>query len=554
MASHDLVEHLLALPDVKAQKRFLKERASLLDDQVADALKERADQFLRADVQRSLKIAELLFHMGQVTGHLPYHALGLLVEANACSIGGLGEYQRAVALHDEAAEIYQTQGCLVSQAKAQVGKVFSLALLGRYDEAQETGRWASRILEERCQWRSLVTLTMNLAIVHGRQREDAKALAQFDRARVLCRQMGSDGISILQLVEHNRAIVLRNLGRFEASIQASRASWELADQLGYKAEMGRAQEGLAFTYLVLGRYNEALELLGQARNISLSDGRQSNVIIADLFISYCLLQLRRFADVLDKCRQVRNLCAEMGRRREVAEATLNEAVAYAGLQRYTEALASLAEARHLFETEGNLVWVTRTDLETATLLHHQSQFEESLATAQACAGVFQAHDLPVQEAQAYLIAARAAAALNQCDRAYRLVTQALAVGLDKDLPSLVYPCHHLLGSLAQERGEPQRALAEYDRAIHELERLRGRLMVEFRAGFLEDKQIVYEDMVALCLDLEQPFRGLEYAERAKSRALLDLLAYRLDLSIQTRDVKDNHLVVAMTWATVSRRL
>jgi tetratricopeptide (TPR) repeat protein len=111
-------------------------------------------------------------------------------------------------------------------------------------------------------------------------------------------------------------IVLRNLGRFEASIQASRAAWELTDQLGHKAEMGRVQEDLAFTYLVLGRYNEALELLDQARDIFLSDGRPSDAIIVELVISYCLLQLRRFTDVLDKCRQVRNLFTEIGRRRD----------------------------------------------------------------------------------------------------------------------------------------------------------------------------------------------------------------------------------------------
>ena len=70
-------------------------------------------------------------------------------------------------------------------------------------------------------------------------------------------------------------------------------------------------------------------------------------------------------------------------------------------------------------------------------------------------------------------------------------------------------------------------------------------MVEFRAGFLEDKQMVYEDMVALCLELGEPLRALEYAERAKSRALLDLLAYRLDLRVQARQPDDQQMVEAL---------
>lgn len=542
MISPDLVERLLALPDIETQKRFLEEHASLLDDEVASALKEQATQLLRSDIQQSQNVTSILLYLAELTGQPLHRALGVLAEANACSIGGLGEYQRAVELYDEAAEIYRAQGCLVEQARAQIGKVFSLAFLGRYGEAVEAGRWAREVLEENQQWRPLVNLTLNLAVVHGRQREDTKALAEFDRARALCGRLGTDGSALLQLVEHNRAIVLRNLGRFDASIQASQAAGELAEWLGHKAELGRVREDLAFTYLLLGRYNEALELLDQARDVFLSDGRQSDAIAVELVITNCLLQLRRFDDVLDKCNRLRDLFAEQGTHREVADATLNEAVACAGLHRYAEALESLAEARLLFEREGNQIRVACTDLEVAAVLYYQSRFEESLVAAQACVTVFGAHDLPVLEAQAHLIAARSMAALNRHDQARDLLSKPLAVAESKGLPSLMYQCRHVLGAIAEAQGNLEGARVEYDQAIEELERLRGRLMIEFRAGFLEDKQAVYEDMVLLCLDLGQPLQGLEYAERAKSRALLDLLTYRLDLSIQARDEQDSHLV------------
>ena len=304
MTPQELVERLLQLPDVEDQKRFLAEHPSLLGDPTAHALKEQANRSLYTAVQHLLEIAVLLFYVAELTGNPLHRALGLLVEANACSVGGLGEHQRAVELYDEAVEIYQAHDLLVEQAKTQVGKVYSLAMLGRYSDALETGHWASQVLEEHCQWRPLVNLTMNLAVAHGRQREDAKALAQFDRARTLCDELGPDRAPLLQLVEHNRAVVLRNLGRYEASIQASYATWKLADQLGRKNEIGRVQQALAFTYLLQGRYNEALEFLDRARDIFLSDGRHSDAVLVELFISNCLLQLRRFHEVLDKCRQL----------------------------------------------------------------------------------------------------------------------------------------------------------------------------------------------------------------------------------------------------------
>jgi CHAT domain-containing protein len=542
MASHGLIGSLLALPDVAAQRRFLEEHISLLDDQVASALKERADQFLRADLQRSLETADLLLYLAELTDNPLHQALGLLAEANARCLGGLGEYQRALDLYDEAAGIYQANGCLAEQARSQIGKLYALAFLGRYAEALETGGWASEVLEAHGQWHPLATLTLNLGLIHGRMGDDTKALALFDRAWELYRQLGPEGEPFLPWADQNRAIVLRNLGQFEASIQAGQRAREMLTRSGQSAEAARAQQNLAVTYFVLGRYNEALKLLDQVREVFLADGRQRDAILVELFISDCLLQLRRFKDVLDKCRQVRSLFTELGTRFEVAQALLNEAVAHAGLSHYAEALASFAEARHLFAEEGNRVWVARTDLETAAVMHRQSRFEESLAAAEKCASVFRACGLPVREAQANLIAARAAGSLNQHDQALRLVTETLALIESRDIPPLMYQSHYLLGALAETEGDRQKALTEYDRAIQELERLRGRLMVEFWADFLEDKQVVYEDMVSLCLDLGQPLQGLEYAERAKSRALLNLLAYRLDLSIQARGAADRPLV------------
>jgi CHAT domain-containing protein len=89
------------------------------------------------------------------------------------------------------------------------------------------------------------------------------------------------------------------------------------------------------------------------------------------------------------------------------------------------------------------------------------------------------------------------------------------------------------------------AQAAYDRAIQELERLRGNMMIEFRADFLADKQTVYEDMVDLCLAQQAPDAGFAYAERAKSRALLDLLAHRVDLRIQPKDERDHQAIAQL---------
>lgn len=542
MNSEELIERLEEQRKADFQRRLLEENVSLLDDRVAQCLKNQADRLLREDVGRSLETAGLLVDLGDLIGNPCYRALGLLAEANARCIGGLGEYRQAVDLYNEAADLYQQQGQVLEQARSQIGKVYALAFLGRYTEALQIGDWARGILEAHEEWERLAGLTVNLGMIQGRVGEDERALALFNHAYSLYSRLVEEGEPYLPWVDQNRSIVLRNLGHFKASIQASQRAWQALSDQGQKVEAARARQNLAVTHFVLGRHNEALRLLDEVRDVFWGDGRHRDVILVDLLVTDCLLQLRRFADVLERCHQIAHTFTELGAPFEVGQALLNQAVAYVGLHRHAEAIGSLAAARSLFEQEGNLVWQACTDLETATVLCQERRFAEGLELGRACADVFRDHNLPIRAAQGDLIAARAAAALQQVDQAHCLAKDALAVAESHDVPSLTHQGHHLLGGLALARGDRPGALAHYEQAIQEFERLRGQLMVEHRIDFVQDKQLVYEDAVCLCLDLDLPEKASRFAERSKSRALHDLLAYRLDLGIRARDSADLPLV------------
>lgn len=511
---------------------------------LAQALKGQADAFLRADIQRCLEAARLLLYLAQLSGDATHRALGLLAEANARAIG-LSEYQASIALYDEAEQIYAQSGRRVEQAQAMIGKVWPLAALGRYDDALETGNWATGVLAEAQSWLALGKLKSNLAAIHGRMGQDREALAMLDRARDTYLKLDEGGRPYLARVQINRAIVLRNLGRFEASLQAGQTALALLPPQEQRIDRARAQQSLAITYFLMGNYNEALRLLDEVRAVFLDDGRRRDAILVELFISDCLLQLRRFHDVLAKCAQVRRLFQDLGTRFEVAQAVLNEAVAFAGLEQYAEADGSMQEARHLFDAEGNEVWLAFVDLEQATIALRRQDHEQARRLALRCAAAFAEHALAVPEGQARLVAARAAAALDCAAEARREVRASLQVGQTHGVPLLVYQAHYLLGGLAEREADAGGARESYDAAIHALEQLRGRMMVEFRADFLQDKDVVYEDMVQLCLQLQRVEEGLDYAERAKSRALLDLLAYRLDVSVQARRKEDEPLVAEL---------
>lgn len=538
LPSAAVVDCLLALPARRDQRAFLHAHAGQFDEPAAQLLKQQADRLTRSDVQAALHLGQLLIDLA-VQAKLPVaRALGLTTEANALSVGGLGEYYRAVVCYEEAATIYASLDRPVDRAKVLAGKIHALAALGRYTEALADGQWAAQILQAHAQWSTLAGLNWNLAIIYGRQGDDMGALAKFDQIRDFYQELGQEGEWCLPMVEQNRAIVLRNLGQFAASIRASQRASQLFAQLGQTAELARTQQNLAVTYLVLGRYNDALQLLDQASRVFLGDGRHADALVVELYVTDCLLHLRRFAEVLEKCQAMWARFAENGTQLEIGQVRLHEGVAFAGLQRYPEALGALDAAYACFQQEENAVWGAAVDLERAAILLQQGHAAASLAVSRNCIEIFQVHELPVRRAQASILAARAALALPDEACVRELLQQVFSISDCNDIPTLAYHGYHLLGDLCKQMGDDEQAQRAYDRAIQELERLRGNLMVEFRADFLADKQAVYEDMVDLCLTRHELAQGFAYAERAKSRALLDLVAHRVDLRIQVKDARD----------------
>jgi CHAT domain-containing protein len=541
--AQELFISLLAHGNSQAQRHFLDAHYIEMDmNELASQLKAQSDQWLRSDIQRCLEICALLHHLAELSGNPHHEALGLLAEANARGLG-LGEYEQAIQLYDQAADIYRENGDERAQASSQAGKIGALRFLGRYDEALEAGNWATQVLAREQAWSALARVVANLAIIYYQLGDDEQALAAFERAQRLYQQAGQADSPGWLRAEFNRAIVLRNLGKFDASIQSSKLAFEKLNLLKQPVEAARAHQNLALTYFVLGRYNEALEILDQVQAVFLDDNRQRDAILTELFISDCLLQLRRYPDVLGKCKQVRQAFNQLGTRFEVGLAVLDEAVAYAGMKRLDEALVSLQEARRIFVEQGTPSWVEMVDLEIAALYLRKGQFEAGYQAALACTRLFE--NQPVKRAQANLIAAKARLASGCPDEVEALVKQALQGEEVNNLPALTYVAHAVLGKLAEEKGEYRQALDEYEFAIQSLEILRGRMMVEFRADFLEDKQSLYEDVVSLYIDLGYPQQALQHAERAKSRALLELIAYRLDLGLAVLDSDDKVLAAEL---------
>lgn len=245
MTEAELVEQLLTLPDVATQKHFLEEHKLLLNDEVVRLLDLQVAHFLRADIRRTFEIADLICYMGELTNNPLYIAGSRVNEADARGIG-LGEYELAIACYDEAAAIYEAHGS-PRYAWALIGKVVALSFIGRYEEALELGYKITPVLEAQGWLRSLAIVSMNMGNVYSRRGEDFEALAMYDRAADFYRQLGKEKTTDWALIQINRAVAMRNLGRVDASIEICKLGIDTLLQLDEKVEAARGQQALALT-------------------------------------------------------------------------------------------------------------------------------------------------------------------------------------------------------------------------------------------------------------------------------------------------------------------
>ncbi len=550
------VHRLLALPTQAAQQQFLRSHHVNFDASALGLLKAEADRLLRTETTASLRISSLICELGAIQSAPSVIALGLVIAANVDCAGGQGEYTRAVATYEQAVALYAVQGEWLAAGRALVGKLFALAALGRYAEALAVGDRAGQIFTIHDAPAELAGLQWNLAILQGQQGNDRTALYHFDQARAYYLAIGSAGEALLPLVEQNRAVVLRNLGEFEASIAASQQAERVFMAQGQPLEAARAQQNLGHTYLIVGRYHDALTLLEAAGRTFTQAERHADAMVVELHVTSCLLHLRQFPAVLGKCQTLHSHFTRTGQQLELGQTLLNAAIAYAGLQQFEQALTCLTEVRTIFTPETTLVWHTMAELERAAILLQRArqggdaavratQLATSLAISEACIAIFAQQDLVVHQARAALLSAHLAHQLGDRAQAQQRLAQALAIGVKHELATLIYQVYALAGDLCRQGADMGGASAAYAQAITALEQLSSQTMIEFRPTFLADKGSIYEEMVDLCLALHDVDQGFAYAERAKSRALLAQVATPRSDQAHPEDGASQHLLTEL---------
>jgi CHAT domain-containing protein len=523
----ELIDRLAEFSTARARTSFLLRHNELWEPAVVERLYARVVRLARIDVQRTDRLAQAAKWVAEKLEDDGSRAQSLRAIGHVRFIRG--KYHEALEHYDAAAKLFRRARREVDVARTMNGALQSLISLGRYKEALASARRARLIFERHGVALGLARLDSNVGNILSRQDRFDEALALYDRAYAQLSVKGEpqDVAAVLS----NMAVCHINLNDFEKALKTYHDARTYCDGHEMPRLVVQADYNIAYLYYLRGEYTQALELYRAARERSELLGDDYHSALCDLDRSEMYLELNLSDEAGELAERALTRFDELGMTYEAAKAVTYLALATSRQTDRRGAQELFDRARRLFTRERNHVWLGLLDFYEALVQYRAGEHGRARKLCRKALALFARASIPGRVALCDLLLARLELQAGDLPASERACTAAFERLAAAETPNLVYQAHSALGLVREAQGDRRRAYEAFQKADRSLEQLRSHLQGDnIKVAFLEDKQTVYESLVTLCLTLEPTAGHLEaafgYIEKAKSRGLSDLIAFR----------------------------
>jgi CHAT domain-containing protein len=514
-------------------------QAARLSASLAFALKDACYAAWNSDPSQCVAAADAL---SDLAARLADPEVAALAEwAQGIAALAQGKMEAALARLDAAAAGFTAIGKADLAAETQVPKIAALAMLGRYDEAEACGFMAREAFVREGNVLAAGKVELNLGHIHLRRDRYADAEASFRSAHDLLMPAQDEELKIAAQVALADALIWQR--RFTQAACLYEAAIASAEANGLRAQQATAQLNYGVMEQLRGNYLRALQLLESARRLHAALDMPYQTATASQYLADAYLGLNMASEALSLYDKAIPLFEEEGMRYEQAWMLAHRGQALMRLEHDEDARRSLASARALFEQEENPACAAMVDVLWASLDAAQGNADAALRRAtQAEAALAQANALSWMLMAGWL-RGEAAHLMGNADAARTLLQKALADAQSQFAPDVVRRCVASLGLVASAQGDAALARAHFAHAVAMTETQRTTLPgEEFRTAFASDKLTPYFELVRLDLHEGNAWDALVNVERARARALLDMLHGQMPSRLQPQDETEGKLL------------
>jgi CHAT domain-containing protein len=536
---------LLAAAKEEERTKLLTDYAPVADVGLAKALKTLYDETESSNLTLAAGATTALMALARATADPEISALAAWT-AGMTALDN-GQMETALAQLDEAAARFTALGQPLTAAATQVSRLHALAVLGRYDEALEGGLQARDVFVAHGDTLTAGKIEQNLGNIYFRRDAYREAEQLYRTARERYVTVGDQ--KQLAQIDNCLASALTWQHQFRAAAQLYEQALARAEAAGLEITQAEIESNLGSQALFQGRYDQALDYLERSRRRYAALNLPHESALAEKELADAYLELNLAPEAAAIYARVIPLFAQLGMRHEQAWALIHYGRACLLLGRFDQAYILLAEARTLHVAEGTTIGEAMVTLIEAQLYHVEGDYEWAALTAAQAEAPFAAASAWEWLLLARWLRAEAIRVLGRVREARTLLTAVLREAERRGLPQIALRCYTSLGLLATALGQGEEAEAAYKQAITLVEALRAPLPAEeFYTAFIADKLTPYTGLVHFCLvngKRERVVEALDYVERAKSRALMDILRGSLPFRPKPRDAFEAELLTRL---------
>ena len=312
------------------------------------------------------------------------------------------------------------------------------------------------------------------------------------------------------------------MGSYTQALESFHKSLKLSEERDDKAGIRNAVNGIGIIYNSQGNYLRALEYQEKSLKISEELGNKGAVAIDLHNIGAIYDRQAAYQQALEYYMKSLKLKEEVNNQDSIATTWNNIGALYGSQRNYEQAIEAFQKSLKIREELNEKARVAEVLHNIGVLHYFRGDYEQALGYNQRSLRLAEDYALTAQIlsnlGECYLKRKEYASAIEFADRA----AESAARG---GLSEVYWEARTIAGKVHLALNQPPQAEKAFLDAIEAIEKLRQQVAggEQARSRFFESKVSPYYAMIELLIARNDLPQALAYAERAKGRALLDVL-------------------------------
>jgi tetratricopeptide (TPR) repeat protein len=294
MSLPELVSRLVSAADDEERRALLSGHGAAAGASLAHALKDVCLEAWSGDPPRAVAAAAALEALADAADSEEVAALCDWGSGIAALVGG--RMEEAVRRLSEAEARFQSLCQPHTAASTQVSKLVALAMLGRYEEAIETGLRARDRFLEHGDLLEAGKIENNIGNIHFR-RDRYREAEQFQREARAHYAAAGDPVQLAR-IDNCLANTRVALHDFRSAEQLYQQALGYAEGAGLTATLAEIEGNMGNFALSQGRYDRALDMLERSRRRYAALGMPHQSAVAELELADAYLELNLASEAL----------------------------------------------------------------------------------------------------------------------------------------------------------------------------------------------------------------------------------------------------------------